>query len=205
VKSKIFLFYRRSLENGYLRFNNQNTINMKKKHFCCTSQSSILSVLIIFMFFTSAVILKAQTQPDFSGKWIFDKTQSSAGLVESGYEGAVVRKIIQNPTTITFSDVYLHPDRDEWETATDSYNLDGQEQIIKRSIGTTKKTAAWSEDKKILTLTNFDSQTHGGVTNEYLVKDSYSLSENGLVLTVERYSKNPVAGDTTAKKVYNKQ
>jgi hypothetical protein len=149
--------------------------------------------------------LKAQTPTNFSGKWEFDKTKSSPGFVESNYDGTVIMQIIQNSSTIKFYDTYIHPDRSDFKTSADSYTLDGKEKIEKSDIGTTKKSTKWSLDKKVLTITNFDTQPLDGVAQDFLLVDSLKLSDNKLTLTIVRYSKNPVTGETTTNKVYNKK
>jgi hypothetical protein len=165
----------------------------------------IVNISFIFMCIFSSITVKAQTPADFSGKWEFDKTKSDPGFVESKYDGIVIRQITQNSTTIKFSDTYIHPDRPDFKTAAESYTLDGKEKIEKHSVGTSKKSAKWSQDKKILVITNFDTQTLKGVSKDFLVVDSLKLSDNKFILTVVRYSKNPVTGETTTNKVYNKK
>jgi hypothetical protein len=149
--------------------------------------------------------LKAQTPTNFSGNWEFDKAKSDSGFVESKYDGTVVRHITQNSSTIKFSDTYIHPDNPDFNTASESYSLDGKEKIEKHGVGTSKKSAKWSQDKKILTITNLDTQTLKGVLQDFLVVDSLNLSDTQLTLTIVRYSKNPVTGETTTNKVYNKK
>ncbi len=147
----------------------------------------------------------AQTPTNFAGKWKFDKTKSSLDLIESTYDGTVILKVTQNASTIAFTEVWQKPGNADFETAADSYKLDGKERTTKSSVGTTKTTAKWSPDKKVLTITNIDIQVVKGVSQEFYVADTYTLSDDGLTLTVDRASRNPVTGKTSAKKVYRKQ
>jgi hypothetical protein len=72
-------------------------------------------------------------------------------------------------------------------------------------MGTIKKSAKWTPDKKILIITYFNTQTLKGVSKDFLVVDSLKLSDNKQILTIVEYSKNPVTGETTTQKIYNKK
>jgi hypothetical protein len=157
------------------------------------------------MFLLSSIALKAQNPTNFSGKWEFDKTNSIPDQIEPNYEGTIIMEIMQDASTITFGETYIHPDRADWKTATESYKLDGKEHITKSNVGTNKNSAKWSQDKKVLTITNLDKQELKGVLQDFLVADSYSLSDDGKILTIERYRNNPVTGETNAKKIYLKK
>jgi hypothetical protein len=162
------------------------------------------SLSLILVFILSTLALKAQTPTNYSGKWQFDKAKSTPDKIEPDYDGTIILIITQNSTTITSSEIYKHPERSDWETAKDLYQLNGKEQVRKSSVGTNKRLAKWSEDKKVLSITNLDTQTLKGVLQDFLVIDTYKLSEDGKILTIERYRKNPVNGETNAQKVYNK-
>ena len=164
-----------------------------------------INALLILLFLLTALIPKAQTPTNFSGKWEYDKAQSSSGTVESNYDGSVIRQITQNPTKITYGDIYIRPGSTEWKTSTVTYDLNGKEKITKHDVGTNKCIAKWSADKKVITITNTDTQSLKGVLQDFLVVDSFKLSENGKTLTIERYSKNSVTGETKAKIVYHKK
>ena len=164
-----------------------------------------ISVSFLFICIFSSLILKAQTPTNFSGKWEFNKTNSSPDFVESKYDGTVTRHIIQNSSVIKYNSTYIYPGRQDFSTAYESYTLDGKEKHEKYSMGTIKKSAKWTPDKKILIITYFNTQTLKGVSRDLLVVDSLKLSENKLTLTIVEYSKNPVTGETTAQKVYNKK
>jgi hypothetical protein len=160
--------------------------------------------LIVVLLFTSMVV-KAQTPVNFAGKWEFDKTASSPGQLESNYNGSVIMQITQNASTISFSEIWISPGNQDFKTAADTYYLDGKERIKKHSVGTNKNSAKWSADKHVLTIANCDTQKLKGVAQDFLVTDTYTLSGNGLTLTIDRYSMNPVKGETTVRMVYNKK
>jgi hypothetical protein len=178
---------------------------MRPKRLFRQEQIAIINVSLSVIFLLSTMTLKAQTPTNFSGKWEFDKTKSKLSKIDISYDGTVILEITQNSTTITFGEIYIQPGSENWKTSTDSYTLDGKEQIKKDDLGTTKKSTKWSQDKKILTITNIETQTVEGVSNDYLVVDTHKLSDDGQTLTIESYSKNTVIGETTSKKVYHKK
>jgi len=157
------------------------------------------------MLLLSSVALKAQAPTNFSGKWQYEKAKSVVDKFEPEFDGTIILEITQNAATISFAEVYKREGSADWKTAVESYKLDGKEQITKHDVGTNKYSAKWSADKKVLTITNTDTQKLKGVLQDFLVIDTYSLSADGKTLTIERYRKNPVTGETKAKKVYSKK
>jgi hypothetical protein len=161
--------------------------------------SRISYVLIFLAFFCN---LHAQSPVNFSGKWQYDRANSDKDRFESELDGTVFMEINQNNNTISFSETYVYPDRPQWKTSADTYKLDGKEQITKSSRGTSKKSAKWSSDKKLLTITNIDTQKIKDVMQEFIVIDTYSLSADKKKMFLERYRKNYVTGETKSKKMY---
>lgn len=165
----------------------------------------MMNLSLIFIFLLTSMTLIAQNPTNFAGKWQFDKLNSIPDQIEPDYDGTIIMEITQNATTISFDEIYIHTGRDDWKTATETYKLDGKEQITNSSVGTNKKSAKWSPDKKILTIKNLDKQKLKGVLQDFLVTDTYQLSDDGKTLTIERYRNNPVTGESNAKKVYLKK
>jgi hypothetical protein len=180
-------------------------IPMKPNRFFRQDNNAIIIVSLIIMCIFSSITLKAQTPTNFSGKWEFDKTKSGPDFVESKYDGTVTRHVIQNSSVIKYNSAYIYPGRQDFHTAYESYTLDGKEKFEKYSMGTIKKSAKWTPDKKILIITYFNTQTLKGVSKDFLVVDSLKLSDNKQILTIVEYSKNPVTGETTTQKIYNKK
>lgn len=164
-----------------------------------------INVSLIVVLLLSSMALNTQKPANFSGSWQFDKAKSDLDKLESGYTGNVILKITQTATTIAFSEIYKQQGSQDWETAIESYNLDGKERTsTHKDIGTNKKSAKWSDDKQSLTITNIDTQSLKGVLQDFTVIDKYTLSADGKTLTIERYRKNPVTGESKAKKIYSK-
>ena len=162
-------------------------------------------VVLLLMLLISSISLKAQTPTNFSGKWQYEKAKSIVDKLEPDFDGVIILEITQNAASISFAEIYKRQGAADWKTSADTYTLDGKEKVTKSDIGTSKKTAKWSSDKKVLTITNIDTQTLNGVLQDFIVTDTYSLSTDGKTLTIERYNKNPVTGETKAKKVYSKK
>jgi len=172
---------------------------LKHKH------GAIIHAAFALLFLLTTMTLKAQTPADFSGKWEFDKSRSGPDVAEPNYDGTVILEIAQSATNISFVEIYIHPDRSDWKTSAELYNLDGKEQVRKDNSGTNRRSTRWARDKKVLTITNLDTQTEDGVSQDFSVVDSLALSDAGQTLTIDRYRKNPVTGETRAKKVYRKK
>jgi hypothetical protein len=169
------------------------------------SQNAMITVSLFVLFLSSTTTLNAQIPTNFSGKWEFDKTKSNLTKIDVSYDGTVILEIIQDPARITFAEIYRSAGSPDWKTSTDVYTLDGKEHSKKDDRGTRTKTAKWSPDKKFLAITNIDRQTAHGVTKEFIGLDTLTLSDNGRTLTIDKYYKNPVTGDMTAKKIYHKK
>lgn len=148
--------------------------------------SSILSILL----FTS--ILNAQTPPDLSGKWAFDKSKSNPGEGGSFLEGEEILDITQTANSITLNRTTKRAGSDDI-ISSDKYTLDGKESVKKDESCTTKTIAKWSDEKQILRITTI--MTFDGV--DYRTDDAYSLTDNGKTLTINSTSKNPTGGRKT--------
>jgi hypothetical protein len=161
----------------------------KKFYFC--------SLAFAMMLFSSFSI--AQTPTNYNGKWAFDRSKSDPGKGSSFMYNDLIRNIIQNPASISIEEIVKSPGG-EAVSDTQKFSLDGKETIEKTDMGTTKKIAKWSEDKKVLTLTTImliDSSDYRG-------DSTYKLSGDGLTLTIKSEFKNP-NGESTAIEVFNKK
>lgn len=153
----------------------------------------------------SAVSIKAQSQTNFTGKWELDTLKSKLCRLDLKFEGTIILEIEQNKATIAFDAIYKRKDSEDWKSGVDTYNLDGKEKTTESRVGTEKRKTEWSADKKKLIITVLNIQTREGKTQEYLNKDTYSLSDDGLMLTMESYFNNPITGELNSTKVYHKR
>jgi hypothetical protein len=168
-------------------------------------QTVLAIVSLIFISLCSSVTLEAQAPVDFSGTWEFDKAASSPGTVHAKFEGAVIRKITQTASKFTYRDTYVRSGSDDWSTTDEVFSLDGKEQVKKDGANSRRKSAIWSQDKKVLTLTYKETYKERGVVKELLSAESYKLSVEGTSLTIETFSKNQVTGETKTASVFRKK
>ena len=148
---------------------------------------------IFIMFITSTV--SAQTGPDFSGTWIQDKEKSGDFYKKFN----VTTVITQTPQTISVKTTFADDSGKEMVTRESSFNLDGKEVSKQNGGRTLTESAVWSADRK--TLTTKSTGKDGG--GEYGSSSAYTLSENGLILTIKTVDVNPMGQSVV--QVFNKK
>jgi hypothetical protein len=168
---------------------------MAKYRFLNRRNNLIFNSLVIVTIFFSASVLYAQTPSDFSGVWTQDNTKS-----DDFYKEFNVRfTITQTPQSITIKQTFFEKSGKEITSRDNSFTLDGKETSKEEQGGINKESAIWSSDKK--TLTTKSTRTVG--KDVYGSTASYSLSENGLVLTVRTSDINPTG--LSVVQVFNKK
>jgi hypothetical protein len=138
----------------------------------------------------------AQSSADFSGKWAFDISKSKPGEGSSFGSSDITHIITQKPSSITITETIGQQENSIIET----FLLDGKATVENKGSRIVKKSAAWSKDKKALTLTTI--MTIDG--NDYRSDDTYKLSDNRVTLTVQSVLKDK-NGVSTVVWVYNKK
>jgi hypothetical protein len=150
-------------------------------------------IITILMFFSSA--LYGQSPVNFSGVWIQDNVKS-----DDFYKTFDVKcTVTQTPQTITIKQTFFDKSGNEITSHDNSFILDGKETSKEEQGGIDKTSAKWSPDKKMLTT----SSTRTVGTDVYGSSSTYSLSENGLVLTIQTKDINPMG--LTIKQIFNKK
>ncbi len=158
-------------------------------------RNSIIRSFIVLALISFASASYAQSVPDFSGVWVQDTAKS-----DDFYKAFdVMTTITQTPQTITITTKFSNKDDKEGTSRSSSFNLDGKEVSKEEDGGINKDIASWSADKK--TLTTKSTRTVG--KDVYGNTVSYSLSNNGLVLTVKSSDINPFGLSIT--QVFNKK
>jgi len=155
----------------------------------------IIKSFIIITLISSASVLYAQSPVSFSGTWIQDITKSDDFYKEFN----VKFTITQTLQSITIKQTFSDKTGKEITSRDNSFNLDGKETSIEEQGGINKESAKWSADNK--TFTTKSTRTVG--TDVYGSTATYSLSENGLVLTVQTSDINP--SGLSVKQVFNKE
>jgi hypothetical protein len=149
--------------------------------------------VLTLLLFTCATY--AQSPADFSGVWIQDPAKS-----DDFYKSFEVKYTIrQTAQVFTVSQILTMKGTTESVTNEYTYTLDGKVTTMDKEGGKEKELAQWSSDKKILTTRS--TKTYGN--EEVGFTETYSLSDNGLVLTVQK--SNIIPGALTIKQVFNKK
>jgi len=157
--------------------------------------NSILGSLFVLYLLLCSSVSYAQSPANFSGVWIQDTTKS-----DDFYKSFDVKYTIMQ-TSQTFKVKQTLSDYSGKETVTRdySYTLDGKVTSMKKESGIEKNLAQWSADKK--NLKTRSTITYG--TEDVGFTETYSLSDNGLVLTVQKSDIIPEA--LSVKLVFNKK
>ena len=162
------------------------------KQILSSGNNLILKSLTCLLLVLSALSLSAQSLPDFSGVWTQDKNKS-----DDFYKNFNVKcTISQSQKSITVKTTFSEDSGKEIVSRESTFTLDGKE--IVNSEGA-RLSAKWSTDKKMLTTS--DTKNYGG--DIVGVTTSYTISENGLVLTVKTSDIKPDVKSIT--QVFNKE
>lgn len=156
--------------------------------------------LFILLFISFKPLLFSQNMTNFTGKWAFDLSKSALGEGAKYWSGEEILDIMQDASSIKIIKTSIITGSENISN-TDVYKFDGKELILKEDFGTTKKNIRWTEDGKTLIINTLTSTSN----REYLIIDSYSLSQDSKTLTITNYSKNSATGESTLKMVYNRK
>jgi hypothetical protein len=158
-----------------------------------TKSVSVSLFVIIILLFSS--FSNAQTPANFSGVWIQDSIKS-----DDFYKSFDVKYIItQNLQTFTVKQIFTIKGSTENVTNDYSFTLDGKATTMKKETGLEKNLANWSANKK--SLTTRSTITYG--KEDVGFTETYSISDNGLVLTAVKADIIP--GTLSVKQVFNKK
>ena len=167
---------------------------------------AIISASLISMFLLSSATLKAQTPINFSGKWTYDKAKSTPGTNNAEYNGTLARQITQTASTIAYRDIYTQNGTNDYTTSDDVFNLDGKEEIDKSDPNSIlSKSVIWSQDRKSLTLSYKSTYIEEGVSKEFIINETYKLSDEGKTLTIEMKTKDAIRGEINTINIYHKK
>jgi hypothetical protein len=157
--------------------------------------NSMSVYLFVLSLFLCSSVSYAQSPANFSGVWIQDTTKS-----DDFYKSFDVKyTITQTLQTFTVKQTFSDKTGNEIVTRDYAFTLDGKVTNTVKEYGTEKNTAQWSADKKILTTRS--TVTYG--KEDVGFTETFSLSANGLVLTVQKADIIP--GALSVKLVLNKK
>jgi hypothetical protein len=156
--------------------------------------NSISASLLVLSLILCSSIAFAQSA-NFSGVWMQDTTKSDDFYKSFDVEYAI------NQTLQAFSVKQTFTMKGSKESLIRDYSftLDGKVTTMEKESGKEKNSAQWSADKK--TLITRSTVTYG--TEEVGFTESYSLSDNGLILTAQKSDLIP--GTLAVKQVFNKK
>jgi hypothetical protein len=159
------------------------------------SKNSLSGYVFFLSLIFSSSFSHAQSPADFSGLWIQDTVKS-----DDFYKSFEVKYIItQIPQTFKVKQILTLKGSTEAVENEYSYTLDGKVSTSVKEGNTEKNSAKWSADKKILTTRS--TITYGN--EDVGFTETYSLSNNGLVLTVLK--SNIIPGVPEVRQVFNKK
>ena len=157
--------------------------------------NSILGSLFVLYLLLCSSVSYAQSPANFSGVWIQDTTKS-----DDFYKSFDVKyTITQTLQTFTVKQTFAVKGSKEIVTSDYSYSLDGKVTNTKKESGIEKNLVQWSADKK--TLNTKSTITYGN--EDVGFTEAYSLSDNGLVLTVLK--SDIIPGALSVKQIFNKK
>lgn len=158
---------------------------------------SIRNLSGLFIFFLTSAGLFAQ--PNFSGKWSLNESQSNFGNSEFRM-AAVTMDIAQNGNILTVESTQPGFDGGEMQQSA-KYNLDGQPcenagfmDMVRKSVIT------WEDNKNSMIVTT----TMAFEGNEFKTTETWKLSADGKTITIDQVM--PMYdGDMKLKLVYDKK
>jgi hypothetical protein len=178
---------------------------MKTNPVFCSGHLVIIRASFFLLFLLYSTTLMSQSQTNFSGKWIYDKTKSTTGTNNWEYPGTISREITQTASTLTYRDIYTASGSNPFTSSDIVLNLDGKEEIDKSDPEVTlSKSLKWLQGNKSFTVTFKTKYTIDGVSKEILINDTYALSDNGKTLTISETNKAEL-GETKTTDVYHKK
>jgi hypothetical protein len=157
--------------------------------------NSILESLFVLSLLLCSSVSYAQSPANFSGVWIQDTTKSDDFYKSFDVKYTITQTLQKFTVKQTFSD----KSGKEIVTRDYSFTLDGKETSMEKESGIEKELAQWSADKKILNTRS--TITYGN--EDVGFTETYSLSDNGLVLTVQK--SDIIPGGLSVKQVFNKK
>ncbi len=168
---------------------------MKRFGFLNRRKNLILKSLILFSLIFYASASYAQSPVNFSGEWTQDNAKSDAFYKEFNVKCVIA----QTPQSITLTYTFYDKGAKQVTSHVTSFTLDGKETVKEEYGGINRESAGWSPDKKILTTKS--TRTVG--KDVYGSTVTYTLSDNGLVLTVQTTDINPLG--LSVKQIFNKK
>lgn len=123
---------------------------------------------------------------DFSGEWIFNEEKSVLDNWVVSFLPYKL-KITQKENDLTIQSTYILEYADDRITE-EKLTLDGKECELEFMNLPRIKTANWSENEDTLIIESKVTFNRGGQTSEMVVKEAWSLQEQGNILSIKQFS-----------------
>jgi len=174
-----------------------------KKSFKPGKRFNNISLPVLFAFISLNLFSgNLFAQASFSGSWAFNESKSALG--EGPMMAATLMTINQQADVISVDLVQPSFDGGE-EKRSEKYTLDGKESVNQGMMNSSVKTiATWAADKKGLNFAKSIVFDMNGDKMEMKSTETWSLSDDGITLTVKSTMASPM-GDSNTTIVYNKK
>jgi len=157
-----------------------------------------ISLLVALVFVSSSLAQK----PDFSGTWNLNTEKSQLPRMGRGMGGPATLTITHDDPQISMVSVLQSP-RGERKIEFE-LTLGGEDVKVSMNMGETVYKGYWSEDGKSIIIESEMEMGRGGRSFSMSSKQTYSLSDDGKVLTCKQVRSTP-RGDMESTLVYDKQ
>jgi hypothetical protein len=183
---------------------------MKTLNFNAASKNVAVFLIIMVTAITAYAVVKA----NFSGDWALDMEKSTFAAAPGGGGGggggrgaAAKLKVTQTDAGLTV--VRTSNGQNGEVITTDNLTADGKESVSTggREGSVRKVTSKWSDDQNTVVITTSTTMSfQGGDPMTIPGKETWSLSADSKVLTIDSERSSPMGGDAVKSKlVYNKQ
>jgi hypothetical protein len=157
----------------------------------------IFSILAFLLFVT----LVARGQTNFTGTWALNEAKCT--FPENGFRmSSPAVTITQDANSFSIEKTLVTRNGEEIKIS-EKYTLDGKESINPMFNSQKRSTAAWSTDKKVLTVSSVMVMEFNGVSNEIKQVDIYKLTADN-VLSLDTQSTSSM-GEFKSGLVYDKK
>jgi hypothetical protein len=175
----------------------QRRVLMKRK----IASGSVASMALVAL--SLVVAVAAAAKPDFSGKWVMDKTKSEG--VPPNMEQSMT--ITQTGDKIELETKINGPQGER--VIKDSYSVDGQEadftpQGPQGAMGKGKRTAKWAADGTALEVTETVTLDGPGGPDDVTATRKWTLAADGKTMTIE-ITFSGEQGTQKTKRIFVKQ
>lgn len=140
--------------------------------------------LVILLFVTS--LLFAGDKANFTGNWLINEDKSQLDDMGMAFVPAVI-ELVQDASTIKIKKIFQREYEDDMEFE-ETVTLDGKKNESEFWNSPRVTVANWSEDGKKLTIKSDIEFNRDGQVSEMTIKEIYSYSADGKMLSVENSS-----------------